>query len=124
MSTSNEITVDLLQKGMKIIQRNDYFNFSIESLLISEFIKVNKNAKNIIDLGTGNAAIPLFLSKKTNIKIFGIEIQEISYELAKKNILINNLENQVTIIKDDIKNANKHFKKGSADIVVSNPPFF
>ena len=77
-----------LNKNLKIIQRSDYFNFSIDSLLISEFVNIQKNTKKILDLGTGNAAIPLFLSKKTYAKIYGIEIQEISYNLALRNINI------------------------------------
>ena len=86
MNTELESIIPLLNKNLKIIQRSDYFNFSIDSLLISEFINLTKNTKNILDLGTGNGAIPLFLSKKTSAKIYGIEIQKISYELAQRNI--------------------------------------
>ena len=100
------------------------FNFSIDSLLISEFVSIKKNTKKILDLGTGNAAIPLFLSKKTSAKIYGIEIQEISYELALRNININNLNEQIYIIYDNMKNYSNHFSMGAFDIVISNPPFF
>ena len=95
MNTNLESIIPLLNKNLKIVQRSDYFNFSIDSLLISEFIKIQKNTKKILDLGTGNAAIPLFLSKKTSAKIYGIEIQEVSYKLALRNININNLDEQI-----------------------------
>lgn len=121
---SKEVEIDLLKKGLKIIQRNDHFNFSIDSLLVADFVKINKNVKNIVDLGTGNGVIPLFLSKKTKSNIYGIEIQKISADLAVKNISINNLDEQIKIINDDMKNWSQHFKKGFADIVISNPPFF
>ncbi|EFS23224.2 hypothetical protein FSEG_00831 [Fusobacterium necrophorum D12] len=119
-----ETTIDLLKKGLKIIQRNDCFHFSLDSLLISEFIKINKRSKTILDLGTGNAAIPLFLSLKTTAQIYGLEIQQISYELAIKNIALNHLEEQVHILHGDMKNWECFFSKNSFDIVVSNPPFF
>lgn len=119
-----EVKIELLNKGLKIIQRNDHFNFSIDSLLISEFINFNKNTNFIIDLGTGNGAIPLFLSKKTKAKILGVEIQKISAELAKKNIEINNLQEQIEIINQDMKIFYKNNNIKKADIVVSNPPFF
>lgn len=119
-----ESIIPLLKKNLKIVQRADYFNFSIDSLLVSEFTKITKNTKNILDLGTGNAAIPLFLSKKTSAKIYGIEIQKVSYELAIKNININNLNEQIYIIYDNMKNYLSHFRKNSFDLVVSNPPFF
>ncbi|AYZ72808.1 tRNA1(Val) (adenine(37)-N6)-methyltransferase [Fusobacterium necrophorum] len=119
-----ETTIDLLKKGLKIIQRNDCFHFSLDSLLISEFIKINKRSKTILDLGTGNAAIPLFLSLKTTAQIYGLEIQQISYDLAIKNIALNHLEEQVHILHGDMKNWECFFSKNSFDIVVSNPPFF
>lgn len=123
-NNSEEITIPLLSKNLKIIQKSDYFNFSIDSLLISEFINIKKKARNIVDLGTGNGAIPLFLSKKTDSKIYGIELQNESYNLAVKNIIINNLNEQIYLINDNMKNYYKYFKNGSIDIVVSNPPFF
>ena len=124
MNINLESIIPLLNKNLKIIQRSDYFNFSIDSLLISEFVNIQKNTKKILDLGTGNAAIPLFLSKKTSAKIYGIEIQEISYELALRNININNLNEQIYIIYDNMRNYLKYFNIGSFDIIVSNPPFF
>ena len=124
MNTNLESIIPLLNKNLKIIQRSDYFNFSIDSLLISEFVNIQKNTKKILDLGTGNAAIPLFLSKKTSARIYGIEIQEISYNLALRNININNLNDQIYIIYDNMKNYLKYFNKGFFDIIISNPPFF
>lgn len=119
-----ETIINLLNKNMKIIQRADYFSFSLDSLLISEFASITRTTKNIVDLGTGNGVIPLFLSKKTKSHITGIEIQDISSDLAKRNIIINNLENQIDIIHDDMKNWKKYFKKESVDLVITNPPFF
>ena len=124
MNTNLESIIPLLNKNLKIIQRSDYFNFSIDSLLISEFINIQKSTKKILDLGTGNAAIPLFLSKKTSAKIYGIEIQEISYNLALRNININNLNEQIYIIYDNMKNYLKYFNMSFFDIIISNPPFF
>ena len=124
MNTNLESIIPLLNKNLKIIQRSDYFNFSIDSLLISEFVNIQKNTKKILDLGTGNAAIPLFLSKKTSAKIYGIEIQEISYKLALRNININDLNEQIYIIYDNMKNYLNYFNMGSFNIVISNPPFF
>ena len=124
MNTNLESIIPLLNKNLKIIQRSDYFNFSIDSLLISEFVNIQKNTKKILDLGTGNAAIPLFLSKKTSAKIYGIEIQEISYNLALRNININSLNEQIYIIYDNMKNYSKYFNSGSFDTIISNPPFF
>ena len=119
-----ETVVNLLNKDMKIIQRVDHFAFSLDSLLVSEFASITKYTSKIVDLGTGSGVIPLFLSKKTKAKITGIEIQEISSDLAKRNVQLNNLEDQISIINDDMKNWRKYFRNNSIDMVISNPPFF
>ena len=120
----NEVVNNLLNKNLKIIQRTDFFNFSLDSLLVANFLSVGRGVNKIVDLGTGNGAIPLFLSERTKAKITGIEIQKISADLAKRNIELNNLSEQIEIINDDMKNCKKYFKTGSQDAVVSNPPFF
>ncbi|MGM0508419.1 MAG: tRNA1(Val) (adenine(37)-N6)-methyltransferase [Fusobacteriota bacterium] len=109
---------------MKIIQRNDYQNFSLDSVLISNFLTINRKTKKVIDLGTGNGVIPMLLQERTKAQIEGIEIQEVSYNLAKKNITLNNLKNQVKIIKGDIKNYKNLFSHQSFDSAICNPPFF
>lgn len=120
-----EVIIDFLNyKDMKIVQRNDFLNFSIDSVLVSYFLTINKKRKNIMDLGTGNGVIPMLLSRRTNASITGIEIQDISIELAKKNIILNKLESQVKIEKGDIKKIKENYRDQSYDAVVTNPPFF
>ncbi len=122
---NQEIVNDLLGfKGLKIIQRKDMFNFSLDSVLLADFVIVTKKVKEIIDLGTGFGPVPLFLSTKTQAKIVGVEIQEAVYDIAEKNRIINKLDNQINFYNIDINQIEKHFKPGSFDIVTSNPPFF
>jgi len=118
-----EVTNYLLaHKNMKIIQRKDMFNFSLDTVLLAHFCTLNKDINEIIDFGTNNAAIPLLLSTRTQKKIIGIEIQKEAVELANKNVEINHLEKQIEIIHSDIKDYVKSHKK--VKLVVCNPPFF
>ncbi|MDN5304514.1 MAG: hypothetical protein PWP46_1400 [Fusobacteriaceae bacterium] len=121
----NEVLINLLNiEGMKIIQRNDYLNFSLDSVVVSHFLTINRGVKKVLDLGTGNGIIPLLLSRRCTAKIYGLELQEISVELAKRNVLLNNLEDRIEIIHGDIKKWNNFFDYQSFDAVISNPPFF
>ncbi|MEG0275837.1 MAG: tRNA1(Val) (adenine(37)-N6)-methyltransferase [Coprobacillus sp.] len=118
-----EVTNYLLaHKNMKIIQRKDMFNFSLDTVLLANFCTINKDVSEIIDFGTNNAAIPLLLSKRTDKKIVGVEIQEEAVELANKNIDINNLQDQVTVVHQDIKEFIRDHQK--VKLIVCNPPFF
>lgn len=111
-------------KNLKIVQNTDMFNFSLDSVLLPNFVTLNKNTAKILDIGCGNAPIPLILSTKTSAKIIGVEIQKDVYELALKTVKMNDLEKQIKIINDDINNIYTYFETESFDTVVCNPPYF
>lgn len=123
MESSKEVINYLLAyNNLKIIQRKDMFNFSLDTVLLAHFCTINKDVKTIVDFGTNNAAIPLLLSRRTDKKIIGIEIQEEAVELAQKNVKLNHLEQQIEIIHGDINDCVKTMDK--VQLVVCNPPFF
>lgn len=111
-------------KNLKIYQNEEMFKFSLDSILLANFVTLNKNITKILDIGCGNAVIPMILSTKTNASIDGIEIQKKSSELALKSIELNNLEDRINIINDDVKNYYKKCETETYDVIVSNPPYF
>lgn len=110
-------------KERYIYQDSEAFKFSLDSILLAEFVDIPKDNETIIDMCAGNMAAGLILSKYTNAHITGFEIQENIYKLGKDSISINNLDN-LKIINDDIKNIGKYFPKYSVDKMLCNPPFF
>lgn len=111
-------------KNLKIYQDTEMFSFSLDSVLLPNFVTLNKNIKNILDIGCGNAVIPLILSTKTDAKIIGVEIQKESYDLAIKSVKYNNLENQINIINEDINIYSDKQETEIFDVITCNPPFF
>ena len=111
-------------ENLKIIQDNEMFNFSLDSVLLPNFITINSSTKNILDIGTGNAPIPLILSEKTKAKIIGLEIQKEVCKLGQESVKLNNLENQITIINKDAKEYAKTATLEFFDIITCNPPYF
>lgn len=120
----NERIDDLEFKGLKIIQNKSGFCFGIDSVLISDFAKNIKKDSRIIDLGTGTGIINILLSGKTSCsKFVGVEIQKDIAEMAKRSVKLNCLENKIEIINEDILNLEKIYKKGSFNVVITNPPY-
>ena len=113
---------DLYDYGLKIYQNPDYFKFSLDSILLSEFTKIHKKDK-IIDLCTGNAPVPLILSTKYDNEIYGVEIQEELFNYAKESVEYNK-KNQIKLINDNIKNLKNYFPGNNFDIITCNPPYF
>lgn len=116
---------DLLgYKNLKIAQNEEWFKFSLDSVLLANFVTINLRCSNILDLCTGNAPVPLILSNRTKKKIIGVEIQSEIYLLAKKSVSINNLDSQIEIINEDVKNLNSIYKNDYFDLITCNPPYF
>lgn len=107
-----------------IMQDSEMFNFSLDSVLLPNFVTLNPTTNKILDIGTGNAPIPLILSKRTKAKIIGVEIQKDVYDLALETVNINNLEEQIELINDDINNFYKKIESDTFDVITCNPPFF
>lgn len=120
-----EITNRLLNyKDLKIVQNTDWFAFSLDSVLLSNFVTLNKNTNKIIDFCTGNAPIPLILSTKTNAKITGVELQKEIYDLAQKSIKINNLEEKIELLNMNVKDLVDIYETDTFDVITCNPPYF
>lgn len=107
-----------------IIQNTDMFNFSLDSILLPNFISINKGTKKILDIGCGNAPVPLILTTKTSASIVGVEIQKDVCNLAVESVQINNLEHQIKIVNDDIREYYKCCGNEEFDIITCNPPYF
>lgn len=111
--------------NLKIVQNPEWFSFSLDSVLLPNFVTLNKDVRNILDLGTGNAPIPMILSTLTEkANIYGIEIQKDVFEMAEESVKINKLENRIKLINDDMKKLDQYFEANFFDVIVSNPPYF
>ena len=115
---------DIVGKNLKIYQDDDYFKFSLESVLLPNFVNINLRDKKILDLCSGNCPIPLILSLKTKAHIYAVELQKEVYELGIKSININNKQEQITLINDDVCNLKQVFLGDTFDIITVNPPYF
>lgn len=120
----NERIDDLEYKGLKIIQNKEWFCFGMDSVILANFAKKEKKGSKILDLGTGTGIIAILLSKKVeNSKITAIEIQKEVAEMAKRSVKLNNLEDNVQVINEDIKNILKENGQAKFDVVITNPPY-
>ncbi len=117
-----DLRIDDLQiNGLKLMQDKSLFCFGTDAVLLANFAKIQKNA-TVLDIGTGNGIIPVLLSAKTGAKhITAIEIQEQSYNLAIKNIELNNLEDKISVVLGDV--LEKSLLKNQFNYITCNPPY-
>ena len=93
-------------------------------VLVEEVIELakKKDAKNILDVGTGSGAITVSLAKYLeNVKVTSVDISDIALEIGKRNAISNEVDDRINFVKSDLfTNIDKETK---FDIIVSNPPY-
>lgn len=120
---SNERIDDLQFASLKIIQDKSKYCFTSDAAILANFVKAKKT-ETVCEIGTGTGVISILLSKKQNPKkIVAFEIQESAANLAKRNVELNNLENQIEIINAPIQDYLKFVRRESFDVVATNPPY-
>jgi len=65
----------------------------------------------------------IIAARHPSIRVTGIEIQARLAEIARENVRLNGLEEQIDILEGNIDRIRDFFRAGSFDHVVSNPPF-
>ena len=109
---------DLQLGGLELIQNPSKFCFGVDAVFLSDFAKV-KPGETVLDMGTGNGIIPVLLAGKTKGKHFtGLEIQAETAEMARRSVAHNHLEDRISIVTGDIKEAAERY--GINDIIDRN----
>lgn len=116
-------TLDDLQNGYYIIQKEKAFRFGVDAVLLSDFAQVKKS-DSVLELGTGTGVISILLyAKKKPKSITAIEISEDMTEMAKRSVEYNKLCDYIKVFKMDLKEAPVFLGKGKYNAVVTNPPY-
>ena len=119
----NERIDSLQRNGYSIIQNSTRFCFGMDAVLLTEFVRLKKDDK-VMDLCTGTGVIPILLSAKTEAGHFtAVEIQEEVADMAKRSVILNNLEEKINVVCEDLKKLRGSFENASFDAVTVNPPY-
>ena len=116
---------ELQRNGYRIIQDPGRFCFGMDAVLLSGFAAEGiRDGAKVLDLGTGTGIIPLLLRGKTGAaRLTGLEIQPESADMAARSVALNDLEDSISIIQGDLKEAGSLFPAASFDAVTCNPPY-
>lgn len=119
MIKEDETLEDLPSVNCKIIQKKSGFRFTVDSILLVNFLKLKKNI-SLLDIGTGTGIMPLLLSRKEELNsIIAVEIEKDIAEMFDRTLKINDLEEKIKLYNADIKEYNHE----AFDFIISNPPY-
>lgn len=123
-SNANLSLTELKSEGLRLWQPVNGYRFSIDALLLADFVQIRKLNACVLELGAGCGVISLVLAKRhLDITVSGMEIQEILYACAAQNVVENGMSNRVDIRLADFSRVEEYVLPESFDYVVSNPPY-
>ena len=116
--------MEILHNGFTLQTNPGCFPLSTDSMLLSGFVSLPKNAR-ILDLGSGCGTLGLLLcAADESCRVSGVELEPSAHEAALGNIQRNSLGTRMESICGDIRGIASLFPAGSFDCCVSNPPYF
>lgn len=116
----NETLEDLCFDGLKIIQNKELYRFTSDAVILANFVSA-KPTESLLDLGTGSGVIAILSTSKNKLShTVAVEIQPQMFDMARRNVTLNGLDDKIKVVNCDMKNfvCEKEF-----DVVVCNPPY-
>lgn len=116
--------MEQLYNGFTLELCNSAFPLSTDSIALSGFVRMPKNAK-VLDLGSGCGTLGLLLcANDSNCAVTGVELDVQAHHTALRNAQINGLTTRLTSICADLRTIPSFLAPGSFHCCVSNPPYF
>lgn len=113
---------------LKIWQDKSMFNYSVDTILLGNFIDLGKKIKRACEVGANNGALSIFVAHRdSKLQIDAIEINKKAINLAKENVVLNDKQSQINVIEADF---NDFWKEHNARVgqkyhlVFANPPYY
>jgi tRNA1(Val) A37 N6-methylase TrmN6 len=116
--------MEVLHNGFTLSICDGGFPLSTDSVALSGFVKLPKQAK-VLDLGAGCGTLGLLLcANNADCQVTGIELDEAAHNCALENSRANGITSRLTSICADLRQVSEYIPAGSFHCCVSNPPYF
>lgn len=111
-------TLTAVNDGIRLIQQPEGLTFGTDALLLASFLRRAPHSIGL-EIGCGTGIISLLIAKKQKLRhIHAVEVQAYYAELARRNVLLNGLDETVGIIHADARSL-----RDTYDTVLMNPPY-
>ena len=122
---ADELTSDAITASFRLVQRRRGHRFSVDDLATAwEAARAAPGAPSFLDLGCGVGSVLLMVAwRLPEARGFGVEAQEISFELARRNVRDNGLAERVSLLHGDLREVTRDWPHGPFDLVTGTPPY-
>ncbi len=109
-------------KQFEVDDQKSAMKVGTDAVLLGSWVEI-KNAKSVLDIGTGSGVIALMIAQRSNAKITGIDIHEPSILDATENFKDSPWNNRLSARNTSLQEF-ENINEKKFDLIVSNPPFF
>lgn len=122
MFSEEELTDDAITRTFRLFQRRRGHRYSVDDVTTAwEAASTRPNAARYLDMGCGiGSVLHIVAYKLSGASVTGIEAQEISFELLKRNVTRNGLSDRVRLIFGDLRVVPV---EGVFDLITGTPPY-
>lgn len=119
-------TCDALTVDYRIIQRKRGHRYSVDDMMVGHLAcTYADNPKRILDLGCGIGSVLLMTAWGfPDAQLVGVEAQEQSIGLARRNVVLNGCEERTKLFHGDLRSLEELRGAASFDLVTGTPPYF
>lgn len=115
---------DLQRGGLRILRAGKAGGYTTDAVLLADFAAA-KAGQRVVDLGCGGGILPLLLmARQPDLHITGLELDAGLVAMAQRSVQGNGLGERIHILQGDIREVRRLLPPKSADLVISNPPYF
>lgn len=122
---ADDLTSDAITADFRLLQRRRGHRFSIDDLATAwEAARARPDAASHLDLGCGVGSVLLMVAwRLPAARVFGIEAQEVSFALARRNVDGNGLAARTTLLHGDLREVTRAWPHGPCELVTGTPPY-
>jgi tRNA1Val (adenine37-N6)-methyltransferase len=118
-------TLDRLARTLHIIQKKHGHRAASDDVFLSWVAaRVCPGASRVLDLGSGKGTVAMLLLRcLSQCRVIGIEALDMSHDLARRNAILNGLENRYEPRLGDLRDASVLLGEPPFDLITGAPPF-
>jgi tRNA1(Val) A37 N6-methylase TrmN6 len=120
-----ELTCDAITADFRILQRRRGHRFSLDDLATAWVAaRARPEARVALDLGCGIGSVLLMVGWRIpGARLFGVEAQELSAAIARRNVAENGLSARAEVTLGDLREATAAWPHPRCDLVTGTPPY-
>lgn len=114
---------DLQVGGCCLIQKAGTFCLGTDAVLLADFARP-KRRDRAVDLGCGNGAVAILMAAHVpELQVDAVELQPEMADMARRSVTYDGLSDRVRVHVGDMRQVWQVLGRGSASLVVCNPPY-